>query len=41
MNKNDEILCKLLNIEDTMNEIYKEVLSIRKENKEFTKNIKI
>ena len=30
MNKNDEILCKLLNIETNMNEIYKEVLSIRK-----------
>ena len=30
MNKNDEILCKLLNIETTMNEIYKEVLRIRK-----------
>lgn len=34
MNKNDEILCKLLNIETTMNDIYKEVIRIRKENKD-------
>ena len=34
MNKNDEILCKLLNIETTMNEIYKEVLSIEDRNVE-------
>ncbi len=32
MNKNDEILKKLLNIESTIGEIYKEILKIRKEN---------
>lgn len=32
MSKNDEILNKLLNIEITINEIYKEIFKIRKEN---------
>lgn len=32
MNKNDEILKKLLNIESTIEEIHKEILKIRKEN---------